>query len=89
MISGKITDAASGVAPASAAYTVVDDQGEIQPSGPISLAPDGSYSFTLSLAADRNGNEEDGRHYTITVRAQDQAGNPGSAVTTVTVPHDP
>src|SRR5262249_54808773 len=32
--------------------------------------------------------DADGRHYTVTVAAKDNAGNDGSAVTVVTVPHD-
>ena len=60
----------------------------VQPSGPVSLGSGGSYSFTVSLQASRNGNDKDGRHYTITVSAKDLAGNLGSAATIVTVPHD-
>ena len=48
----------------------------------------GSYTFTIQLQASRNGNDTDGRQYTITVSAQDNAGNKGSASTIVTVPHD-
>jgi hypothetical protein len=33
-------------------------------------------------------NDKDGRQYTIIVSAQDEAGNVGSAVTHVMVPHD-
>ena len=87
-ISGTITDDLSGVDSSTAAFNVVDEYGSIQPSGPVSLGAGGSYSFTVSLQASRNGNDQDGRHYTITVSAQDLAGNPGSAATTVIVPHD-
>jgi glycosidase len=87
-ISGAITDNLSGVDPSTAAFNVVDEYGQIQPSGPVSLGAGGSYSFTVSLQASRNGNDKDGRQYTITVSAKDLAGNPGSAATVVTVPHD-
>ena len=87
-VSGTITDNLSGVNPSTAAFAVVDEYGSIQPSGPVSLGPGGSYSFTVSLQASRNGNDQDGRQYTITVSAKDFAGNLGSAATTVTVPHD-
>jgi glycosidase len=87
-ISGAITDGLSGVDPSTAAFNVVDEYGQIQPSGPVSLGSGGSYSFTISLQASRNGNDKDGRHYTITVSAKDLAGNVGSAATIVTVPHD-
>lgn len=72
----------------SAAYVVMDEYGQIQPSGNLPLGADGSYSFTVALQASRNGNDQDGRHYTIVVSAKDNAGNLGFASTTVTVPHD-
>ncbi len=87
-ISGTITDNLSGVNPSSAAFAVVDEYGLIQPSGPVTLGAGGSYSFTVSLQASRDGSDRDGRHYTITVSANDLAGNRGSASTVVTVPHD-
>jgi hypothetical protein len=87
-VSGTITDNLSGVNPSTAAFRVVDEYGTIQPSGPVSLGPGGSYSFSVSLQASRKGNDQDGRRYTITVSADDFAGNLGSAATTVTVPHD-
>ncbi len=87
-VSGAITDSLSGVDPSTAAFAVVDEYGSVQPSGPVSLGSGGSYSFTVSLQASRNGNDKDGRHYTITVSAKDFADNLGSAATIVTVPHD-
>jgi len=44
--------------------------------------------FTISLQASRNGNDKDGRHYTITVSAGDFAGNLGVTAAVVIVPHD-
>jgi len=87
-ISGAITDSLSGVDPSTAAFAVVDEYGQVQPSGPVTLGAGGSYSFTISLQASRNGNDKDGRHYTITVSAKDLAGNLGSASKVVTVSHD-
>ncbi len=87
-ISGTITDSLSGVNSSTAAFAVVDEYGLIQPSGPVSLGSGGSYSFVVSLQASRDGSDRDGRHYTITVSANDFAGNRGSAATIVTVPHD-
>jgi hypothetical protein len=69
-----------------AAYQVIDEYGQIQPSGTFTPEADGSYAFTVELQASRNGNDRDGRHYTIEVSATDEAGNLGSASTTVTVP---
>jgi glycosidase len=87
-VSGAITDTLSGVDPSTAAFAVVDEYGSVQPSGAVSLGAGGRYSFTVSLQASRNGNDKDGRHYTITVSAKDLAGNLGSAAAVVTVPHD-
>jgi len=85
-ISGTITDPTSGVS--TATYAVKDEYGRIQPSGPVTVNADGRYAFTTHLQASRRGNDSDGRHYTITVSAQDPAGNKGSASTVVIVPHD-
>jgi hypothetical protein len=87
-IAGKITDAISGVDASTATYAVTDEYGLVQPSGHITLGSNGSYTFTVQLQASRHGNDKDGRQYIITVSAQDNAGNTGSAVTGVTVPHD-
>ena len=87
-ISGTIKDAESGVNASTAAYAVIDEYGLIQPNGPIQVAMDGSYAFTIKLQASRKGNDRDGRQYTITVSAQDNEGNQGSKSTVVTVPHD-
>lgn len=86
-VSGTITDNLSGVNPSTAAFAVVDEYGRVHPSGPVTLGPGGSYSFTVSLQASRNGNDTDGRQYMISVSAKDFAGNRGSAATTVTVPY--
>jgi hypothetical protein len=42
----------------------------------------------VSLIAARNGNDQDGRTYTIIVSGQDALGNVGTRSTVVTVPHD-
>jgi hypothetical protein len=85
-VSGRITDAVSGVAAGSARYSVVDEYGLVQPTGQVVLQADGSYAFTLSLEEPRTGSDKDGRRYDITVQAPDQAGNPGSQTVTVFVP---
>jgi len=71
----------------SAASVVMDEYGQIQPSGSLTLTADGSYAFTVALEASRRGNDQDGRHYTITVSTRDTIGNPGFKSATVTVPH--
>jgi hypothetical protein len=87
-VSGSLTDATSGLDPATASYTVADEYGAIQPSGTVIVAADGTFSFQVPLEARRRGDDLDGRTYTITVRAADVAGNATSTQVVVTVPHD-
>jgi outer membrane protein assembly factor BamB len=76
-ISGNVSDATSGFN--SASFNVIDEYGVTQPSGPVTVQADGSYSFTLTLPATKNGGDKDGHLYTIVVTASDQAGNSASA----------
>lgn len=87
-VSGTMTDDGSGVDPATASFSVLDEYGAVQPAGPITVAADGSFSFTVRLEARRAGGDRDGRHYTITVQAADTAGNVGTTQLDVVVPHD-
>src|SRR5262249_4512126 len=87
-ITGTITDADSGVASDTATYEVSDEYGRVQPSGDITLDAKGNYTFTIQLQASRNGNDRDGRQYTIIVSAEDIAGNIGLEVTRVIVPQN-
>ena len=87
-VSGTITDATSGVDLTGVSFRVTDEYGSIQPRGPVTLGADGSYSFAVSLEASRRGIDLDGRVYTVTMSAQDQAGNTASTSRMVVVPHD-
>jgi hypothetical protein len=82
-ISGSATDALSGIN--SASYNVIDEYGATQPSGAVTVQANGSYSFTLSLPANRPGNDKDGHLYTIVVTASDRAGNTRTATTTLRI----
>ena len=86
-VSGTIVDTDSGVNASTATYEVKDEYGQIQPTGTISLGPGGTYSFIVLLRASRRGSDLNGRHYRITVRGKDNAGNATSKSVTVTVPH--
>jgi hypothetical protein len=88
VISGTLSDAGSGIDASSATFTVVDEYGVVQPSGAVTVAPNGSYSFTVQLEASRKGTDKDGRTYTVVVSVEDNNGNVGSATTSVTVAHD-
>jgi probable HAF family extracellular repeat protein len=87
-VSGTMSDNLSGVNSSTAAFAVRDSYGLVQPTGPVSVASSGAYSFTISLEARRAGQDKNGRLYTIVVSAQDNAGNASSATTMVIVPHD-
>ena len=73
-VSGVAVDNAGGSGIARVEYSVVDEYRQVQPSGSIA-ATDGPYSLGIRLLRDRKGNDKDGRHYSITIRAVDKAGN--------------
>ena len=87
-ISGTVRDTGGGVNLNSARYAVTDSYGVVQLRGTVTVLPDGSYAFTISLEASRRGEDRDGRHYTIAVSAMDNFGNVGSGSDQVVVPHD-
>ena len=88
VIKGRISDSLSGVDRASGSYITLDSYGLIQPSGAFAIAADGSYSVGLLLEARRNGQDKNGRTYTITLAAKDNAGNIAHIPVVVTVPHN-
>jgi len=85
-VSGTITD--TGCTITRTAYSVTDEYGQVQPSGAVTLSAEGAYSFTVLLQASRLGTDLDGRLYTITVSASNNAGKTGSQGGRVIVPHD-
>ena len=87
-VSGTITDGDDGSGVQASTYQVIDEYGQVQPSGSITLGADGRYTLTVQLQASRRGNDQDGRRYTILVSATDVAGNQGNAPATVTVPRN-
>ena len=82
-VSGSATDNLSGLAGAS--FNVIDEYGVTQPSGPVTVQANGSYSFTLTLPATKNGPDKDGHLYRIVVSATDQVGNSSSATATLRI----
>jgi hypothetical protein len=87
-VTGSVTDAGSGVDASSVKFAVTDEYGEVQPTGAITLAANGSFTVNVPLLASRRGTDRDGRRYTIVISAKDTAGNAGQATVVITVPHD-
>lgn len=87
-VSGTITPGTQTLVAESAAFTVNDNQGQVQPSSTITIQSDGTYSFSVPLVASRDGGNKNGRQYAINVSVADSIGNVGSCSTVVTVPHD-
>ncbi len=87
-VSGRLSDAVSGVDIATAAFAVWDEYGAVTPGGKVNVSSAGEFSFPVSLEASRKGSDRDGRTYRITVTVKDQAGHSGQATVEVTVAHD-
>jgi len=85
-VSGTVTAGTQAII--ASAYAVKDEYGQVQPNGSVTLLAGGAYSFGVLLVAARNGDDRDGRTYTIVVGAKDAIGNVGSCSAVVTVPHD-
>ncbi len=77
-IDGSASDAISGIDYVN--FTVDDEYNLVEPMI-------GWFGAHIQLEAARDGNDKDGRLYTITVETADYAGNQSSAQAFVTVPH--
>ena len=83
-VSGRVTDAISGADPSTVFYNVIDEYSVISLSGPVTLQPNGDFSFTLSLPATKNAGDR--QHvYTINLSAGDMAGVSKSQTDTVKI----
>jgi hypothetical protein len=70
-----------------ATFSVHDEYGSVQPNGTVTLGAGGSFSFQINLQASRNGQDTNGRRYSITVSASNPQGS-GFGTAVVVVPHD-
>ena len=86
-VTGHVFDA-SGFVRRAVSYHVVDEYGQVQPSGTVRVRGNGNYSFVIRLQSSRLGQDKDGRLYTIVISATNLSGATGSATTFVVVPHD-
>jgi hypothetical protein len=85
---GTLADPTSGIDAGSVRFTVRDTMGRLSPSGAVTPRGDGTFAFTVTLEARRDGNSATGRTFTIEVTATDVAGNVSTSGVMVTVPHD-
>jgi uncharacterized lipoprotein YddW (UPF0748 family) len=88
-VSGTAVDQGTGLA--SIAVRIIDEYGRVEPVvDPITTGGGSSLDWSVSfdLEASRNGEDEDGRTYTIEVTVTDLACNVSVSRTTVLVPHD-
>ena len=84
-------DATSGVDTGSPRYSVVDDHGTVQPSGPVRIFhSDGRYDalFSVSLEAKLCDGDQS-RNYRIMVNVKDKAGNLGTVAVLVSIIRPP
>lgn len=80
-VSGRITDALSGINPQTVSYRVIDEYSVFEPTGPITLQANGDFSFTITFPATKNASDR--QHvYTINISAGDMAGVGKSATDT-------
>ncbi len=71
-VSGTAIDGGSGISGVS--FAVKDEYGQVQPTGAVTVAAGGTYSFSVPLQASRLGSDKNGRTYTISVTAADRVG---------------
>jgi hypothetical protein len=71
-----------------AGYNIFDEYGKYTSAGQLVVSSDGSFTISLPVEAWRNGNDMDGRYYTVTLSARDEAGIGLGPRLDVVVPHD-
>jgi hypothetical protein len=69
-------------------YSIVDEYGIYTSTGHATVGANRDFSFAIPVEAWREGTDKDGRHYQITVFAEDEAGMAISETLTAIVPHD-
>jgi hypothetical protein len=88
--SGRVVDSVHGPSSASGVgsvtYRIIDEYGSYQPSGTLSVTPDGDFSITLPLAQVKGG-DHNGRTYVFELEASDRALNTVKSSLTVVVAH--
>ena len=86
-VTGHVADNLSGVAH-TVTFHVVDEYGQVQPSGTALVDANGNYNFVVNLQASRHGQDKNGRQYVIDVTVGDIAGNQATTAASLVVLHD-
>jgi hypothetical protein len=71
-----------------AGYAIDDEYGVLTSVGTLSLDFENNFTVSLPIEAWREGQDMNGRHYTITFFARDEAGIGAGEPVTIVVPHD-
>ncbi len=87
LVVGHVSNNVSGVV-GLVTYQVFDSEGQDQPAGYAFVDANGNFSFVVDLNSSRAGQDKNGRVYAIDVTAYDRAGNTGTTLDWVFVPHD-
>lgn len=69
-------------------YQLTDEYGELSDTQALTVAEDGSFNTTIEILASRDGNDKNGRLYTVTFGAENEAGKGESGATSLVVTHD-
>lgn len=69
-------------------YGIEDEYGIYSGTGSFTISQDGAFSLAIPVEASRLGQDKDGRHYVITLYAEDDLGIGISDPLEVLVPHD-
>ncbi len=70
-----------------ASYTLDDEYNELSAQGELTVNEDGSFSLAVPVTAWRDGQDRDGRHYTVTLSVENEAG-PVELPVEAFVPHN-
>jgi hypothetical protein len=86
-VSGAVT-MPSGCTLASTSYSIEDEYGLHTGVGEFTISENGEFTVPLPVEAWRKGQDKDGRHYTIQILAENEAGTGTSVELEAVVPHD-
>lgn len=71
-----------------ARYGITDEYGEYSSEGALALDAEGNFTVSIPVEAWRNGRDEDGRRYSMTLYVEDEAGRSEAGPYDSVVPHD-